>query len=171
MGPAAGRADRRRDLLRAGPVKPRAEPDTGVASVPGGAVTEKLHQFARGGRGMTLVEAVIVVLLLGVVLLVLAGAAGWTRQRAKDQLAWRMLAVLDQALRDYYQAERDYPPGQVDRRAEQAAAALLGHAKSGGDLVALPQTLRGGGDKPSSKRQDPWLAHRLSCETTIVECV
>ncbi len=85
---------------------------------------------------MTLVEAVIVVLLLGVVLLVLAGAAGWTRERAKDQLAWRMLAVLDQALRDYYQAEQDYPPGQVDRRAEQAAAALLGHAKSRGDLSA-----------------------------------
>ena len=103
---------------------------------------------------MTLVEAVIVVLLLGVVLLVLAGAAGWTRERAKDQLAWRMLAVLDQALRDYYQAEQDYPPGQVDRRAEQAAAALLGHAKSRGDLVALPRTLRGGGDGPALS--DPW---------------
>jgi len=103
---------------------------------------------------MTLVEGVIVVLLLGVVLFVLAGTAGWTRQRAKDQLAWRMLGLLDQALRDYYQAEGDYPPGRADRRAEQAAAALLHQAKSRVGLVTLPRIVRAGGD--GSALSDPW---------------
>lgn len=109
--------------------------------------------------GMTVVEAAIVVLALGVVLFVLGGVARWTRQQAKDRLAWRMLGALDQALGAYYRLEGAYPPGRQDGEADDAVAALLSRPGSASKLASLPAALRGRGGA-GAKLLDPW-ARRL----------
>ena len=72
-----------------------------------------------------MVETAIALLLLGAVLFLLAGSAKWTRQRAKDQLAWDMLAALNKSLAAYVQDQGGYPPGRADRQPHEAIAALL----------------------------------------------
>lgn len=104
---------------------------------------------------MTLVETVIALLLLGVILFLLAGSAKWTRQRAKDQLAWDMLAALNKSLAAYVQDQGGYPPGRADRQPHEAIAALLRDEDSARYLLSLPPALHTRhGEQPTLL--DPW---------------
>jgi type II secretory pathway pseudopilin PulG len=104
---------------------------------------------------MTLVETAIALLLLGAVLFLLAGSAKWTRQRAKDQLAWDLLAALNRSLAAYVQTQGDYPPGRADRQPDEAIAALLGDEFSARYILSLPPALHGG-HKEKPTLVDPW---------------
>ncbi|HUW83988.1 MAG TPA: hypothetical protein VMZ31_14485 [Phycisphaerae bacterium] len=104
---------------------------------------------------MTLVEAAIALLLLGAVLFLLAGSAKWTRQRAKDQLAWDMLAALNKALAAYVHNQGNYPPGRADQQPHEAIAALLADEASAGYLLSLPPALHARHDETPTLL-DPW---------------
>ena len=104
---------------------------------------------------MTLVETAIALLLLGVILFLLAGSAKWTRQRAKDQLAWDMLAALNKSLAAYVQTQGDYPPGRADRQPHEAIASLLGDEVSARYILSLPPALHARDDEKSTLL-DPW---------------
>ena len=111
-------------------------------------------------HGMTLIEAAVVVLLLGIVLFLLAGTARWTRQQAKDRLAWRMLAALDASLQIYYDQQGAYPPGRADLGADDALALLLADPNASKPLAALPRALHATSAAKTSTLLDPW-ARRL----------
>jgi len=104
---------------------------------------------------MTLVETAIALLLLGAVLFLLAGSAKWTRQRAKDQLAWDMLAAMNKSLAAYVQNQGHYPPGRADRQPHEAIAALLADEASASYLLSLPPALHARLDEKPTLL-DPW---------------
>ena len=106
-------------------------------------------------RGMTLVEAVIALLLLGVVLFLLVGSATWTRQHAKDHLAWDMLVALNKSLAAYVQSQGGYPPARTDQQPHEAITALLGDEDAAGYLLSLPPALHGRHNEKHTLL-DPW---------------
>jgi len=114
---------------------------------------------------MTLVETAIALLLLGAILFLLAGSAKWTRQRAKDQLAWDMLAALNKSLAAYVENQGQYPPGRADRQPHEAIAALLAGEPSAGYLLVLPPALHAR-DEERPTLLDPWARplHYLTAE-------
>ena len=92
-------------------------------------------------RAMTLVEMIITVCMVGVVLFLLTGWMASLREQAKEDLARRMLADLDEALLRYRRATGCYPLQRDPDSAIPAVIDLLDHEKTRPLLEALPASL------------------------------
>ncbi len=105
-------------------------------------------------RGMTLVEMVIVVCVLGMGLFALVGWMGGVRQDARRDLAVRLLSELDKALARYHRSEGRYPSSPGPHSATWATVTLLDHDRTRPILEALPASIwRGPGRRTLV---DPW---------------
>ncbi len=102
---------------------------------------------------MTLVELAVLLLLLGIALFVTAGLVRTVRERARNDLAVRLLCAMDEALGVYMQRYEQPPPGEPNGASRRALAALLAYGPSSVRLDFLPQSLRGGDALPIV---DPW---------------
>ncbi|MFO0972114.1 MAG: type II secretion system protein [Phycisphaerae bacterium] len=104
-------------------------------------------------RGLTLVEMLITVFLIGVGLFLLVGWSRTVREGAKRRLAATSLRMLDRALADYRAASGDFPPAPGDD-ALAAVQALLRLPATRKPLEALPESLW----TPERPRRllDPW---------------
>lgn len=103
---------------------------------------------------MTIAEMTVVVFIVAVVLALLIGWTGIQQGEARQDLAVRMLADLDQALARYYRSTGSYPAYRGEDSAIQATVVLLDHSKTRPILEAFPQ----GVWKGQGRRNlvDPW---------------
>lgn len=106
------------------------------------------------GKGMTLVEMIITIILVTVGLFILSGWMSSMRQAARRDLAVRLLSDLDKALSRYCRASGQYPQGAGPNAANWATTALLDLDRTRPLLEALPDSLWAG---PGRKNLvDPW---------------
>ena len=106
--------------------------------------------------GLTVVELLALVLVIGGVVCFLLGLTDYVRKELKCAQCVRLLRLLDQALTRYQLAEHAFPAGRADADSRQCLRLLAGHPSSGSLLGRLSPTLRG--DSPSGPVVvDPWL--------------
>ncbi len=118
-----------------------------------GAVS-RATRFVASRTGMTLVEMVITVSIVGFGLFLLMGWMDSMRQDARRDLAIRMLSELDKCLARYHRSTGHYPRTSGPNAANWATAALLDHGRTREALEAFPPSLWSG---PGYKNLiDPW---------------
>jgi len=103
---------------------------------------------------MTLVEMAIVLCVVSAAVYLLVGWTGQLQQRAKRDLAVRLLSDLDKALWRYSRATGSYPPSYGPDSAISATVCFLDHDRTRPIMEALPDSLwRGPGRRTLV---DPW---------------
>lgn len=103
---------------------------------------------------MTLVEMAIVLCVVSAAVYLLVGWTSQLQQRAKRDLAVRLLSDLDKALWRYFRATGSYPVSYGPDSAITAMVCFLDHDKTRPIMEALPDSLwRGPGRRIPV---DPW---------------
>jgi len=91
---------------------------------------------------MTLSETLIVAAVLALVLVIVALAMATIRNDLKQRQTWELLAMLDEALRAYYQAAAQQLGNKPDPAADRVIAALAAVPASRQVLERIPHRLR-----------------------------
>ncbi len=110
----------------------------------------------RRPRGMTLVEMIITVVALSIALFLLTGWLGSLRESAKEALAMRMLADLDDALSRYRRATGEYPVSRGPGSDIPAVLDLVAHEKTRPILERFPGHVWQGPGGSKRRLIDPW---------------
>ena len=103
---------------------------------------------------MTLVEMAIVICLTGAAFYLLIGWMNEFQQRAKRDLALRLLADLDKSLSRYHRATGGYPPSYEPHSAITATVNFLDLDRTRSIMESLPECLW---NEPTRRTLvDPW---------------
>jgi len=75
-----------------------------------------MHVSRSTRRGLTLIEVVVIILVIGVLIALLIPAVGWVRESARQATCVDNMKQLGTALRNYASRYRTFPPGSLVTR-------------------------------------------------------